>query len=41
VTAQPSERTWRQKMTLAAIAGRLSGTARAITAKILEYLMSS
>jgi len=28
-------------MTLAAIAGLISGTARAITAKILEYLMSS
>lgn len=41
VTAQPSERTWRQEMTLAAIAGLISGTARAITVKILEYLMSS
>jgi hypothetical protein len=41
MTPEPAETTWRQKITLAAIAGLISGTARAITAKILEHLTSS
>ena len=38
---QPTEKTWRERITLAAIAGFISGTARAVTAKILEHLASS
>jgi hypothetical protein len=41
MTPQPTEKTWRGKVTFAAIAGLISGAARAITAKILECLASS
>jgi hypothetical protein len=41
MTPQSTEPTWRQKITLAAITGLISGTARAIIAKILEHLTSS
>jgi hypothetical protein len=41
MTPQPTDKAWRQKITLAAITGLISGTARAITAKILEHLTSS
>lgn len=38
MTLQPTEKTWREKITLAAISGFVSGSARAITTKILEHL---
>ncbi|MEV6851411.1 hypothetical protein [Actinoplanes sp. NPDC051411] len=37
---QPTEKNWREKITLAAIAGLIAGIARAITAEILEHLTS-
>jgi hypothetical protein len=40
MTPQPTETTWRQKITLAAIAGLISGTTRALIAKVLEHLTS-
>ncbi|WP_275412144.1 hypothetical protein [Rhizocola hellebori] len=40
MTQQLTEKTWRRKVTLAAITGLISGAARAITAKILDHLTS-
>lgn len=41
MTPQPTEKSWREKITLAAITGLISGTARAVTTKILDHLTSS
>jgi len=41
MTPQPTEKTWRGKITLAAIAGLISGITRAIATKIFEYLTNS
>jgi hypothetical protein len=40
MTSGPTEKTWRQKITLTVIGSLISGTARAVTAKILEHLTS-
>jgi len=40
MTPPPTEKTWREKITLAAITGLISGAIRAITTKILEHLTS-
>ena len=37
---QPTDRPWRAKITLAAIAGLTSGATRAIISKIFDYLAS-
>jgi hypothetical protein len=38
MTAQPTEKTWREKITLAAIAGLISGAARALISWTLVQL---
>jgi len=38
MTAQPTEKTWRAKITLAAIAGLVSGAARALMYWALDHL---
>jgi hypothetical protein len=38
---QPTEKTWREKITVAAITGLIAGAARAIAAKILDHLMAT
>ncbi len=39
MTPQPTEKTWQQKIILAVVTGLISGTARAIIAKILDHLI--
>jgi hypothetical protein len=40
MTPQSPTKTWREKITVAAIAGLISGATRALAAKILEHLTS-
>jgi hypothetical protein len=39
MTPQPTDTTWRQKLTLATITGLVSGIARALIAVALEHLV--
>ncbi|WP_281179868.1 hypothetical protein [Actinoplanes subtropicus] len=40
MTPQSPEKTWQEKITVAAIAGLISGVTRAFAAKIFEHLTS-
>ncbi|MFG2864942.1 hypothetical protein [Streptomyces sioyaensis] len=41
MTPRSTEKTWREKITVAAITGFMVGAARAVFARILEHLTSS